>query len=282
VGNNQEGVLQDEDEDDQGELRSSPPPHLGVRQTIQRHHPVNNILREINKGVTTRSRVANFCVDYSFSFEPFKVEDTLWEPDWVVAMLEELHNFKRNKVWSFVERPKQNVVGTKWVFPNKQDDHGVVTSNKARLVDNGYSQVEGLHFEETFAPVARLESIRIYLPMLLTMISSYIKYVKSVFLNGPIKEEEYVEKPLDFEDKEYHNHVYKLSIRRSMSLSKLLKHGMNGFVIFSPIMVLRLVKLILLSSLESLIRICSFAKFMSMTYHLILLTNLFVMSLIRS
>jgi hypothetical protein len=78
-------------------------------------------------------------------------------------MQEELNNFKRNEVWSLVERPKQNVVGTKWVFRNKQDEHGVVTRNQAQLVAKGYSQVEGLDFDETFAPVVRLESIRMLL-----------------------------------------------------------------------------------------------------------------------
>jgi hypothetical protein len=62
-----------------------------------------------------------------------------------------------------VERPKQNVIGTKWVFRNKQDEDGVVTKNKARLVTKGYTQVEGLDFGETYAPVARLEAIRILL-----------------------------------------------------------------------------------------------------------------------
>jgi hypothetical protein len=65
------------------------------------------------------------------------------------------------EVWSLVQRPKQNVIGTKWVFRNKQDEHGVVTRNKARLVAQGYTQVEGLDIGETYAPVARLESIRI-------------------------------------------------------------------------------------------------------------------------
>jgi hypothetical protein len=68
---------------------------------------------------------------FVFSFEPFKVEDALCDLEWVVAMQEESNNFKRNEVWSLVERPKQNVVGTKWVFRNKQDEHGVVTKNKA-------------------------------------------------------------------------------------------------------------------------------------------------------
>jgi 4-diphosphocytidyl-2C-methyl-D-erythritol kinase len=74
-------------------------------------------------------------------------------------MQEELNNFMRNEVWHLVPRPNQNAVGTKWVFRNKQDEHGVVTRNKARLVAKGYSQVKGLDFNETYAPVARLESI---------------------------------------------------------------------------------------------------------------------------
>jgi hypothetical protein len=79
-----------------------------------------------------------------------------------------------------VERSKLNVVGTKWVFRKKQHEHGVVTRNKARLVAKGYSQVNGLDFDETFAPIARLESIRILLAMLLTMILSFIKWTSSV------------------------------------------------------------------------------------------------------
>jgi hypothetical protein len=180
---------------------------------VQRVHAVNNILGDIEKGVTTRSRVANFCEHYSFisSFQPFKVEDALRDLDWVVAMPEELNNFKRNEVLSLVERLKQNVIGTKWVFRNKQDKHGVVTRNKARLVAKGYWQVKGLDFDKTFAPVARIESIRILLAY--TTHHGFKLYqmdVKSAFLNGPIKWEVYVEQPPDFESEEYPNHVYKL------------------------------------------------------------------------
>lgn len=79
-------------------------------------------------------------------------------------MHEELENFERNKVWTLVEPPpNHNVIGTKWVLKNKQSEDGLVVCNKARLVAQGYSQVEGLDFEETFAPVARLEAIRILL-----------------------------------------------------------------------------------------------------------------------
>jgi hypothetical protein len=71
--------------------------------------------------------------------EPFKIEDALYDLDWVVVMQEELNNFKRNQVWSLVERPKQNIVCIKWVFLNKQDEHVVVTRNKARLIAKDYS-----------------------------------------------------------------------------------------------------------------------------------------------
>jgi hypothetical protein len=175
---------------------------------------VNSILGDIYKGVTTRSRVAHFCEHYSFvsSIEPYRVEDALRDSDWALAMQEELNNFTRNEVWNLVPRPNQNVVGTKWVFRNKQDEHGVVTRNKARLVAKGYSQVGGLDFGETYAPVARLESIRILLAYATYHgFKIYQMDMKSAFLNGPIKEEVYVEQPPGFEDSEYPNHVYKLS-----------------------------------------------------------------------
>jgi hypothetical protein len=174
-------------------------PPTQVRATIQRNHPVDQILGDISKGVTTRSILANFCEHYSFvsSIEPFRVEEALQDSDWVLAMQEELNNFKRNEVWSLVPHPKQNVVGTKWVFHNKQDEHGVVTRNKARLVTKGYAQVAGLDFEETFAPVARLESIRILLAYVAHHSFRLFQMdMKSAFLNGPIKEEVYVEQPL--------------------------------------------------------------------------------------
>jgi hypothetical protein len=115
--------------------------------------------------------------------------------------------------WSMVFglKTKANVVGTKWFFHNKQDEHGVVTRNKARLVAKGYSHVEGLDCDETFAPIARLESIRILLAYATHHdCKLYQMDIKSVVLNGPIKEEVYVEQPSGFEDEEYPNHVCKL------------------------------------------------------------------------
>jgi hypothetical protein len=143
--------------------------------------------------------------------KPLKIEKALEDEDWVMAMQEELNNFERNQVWTLVERSKTNVIGTKWVFRNKQDENGVVTRNKARLVAQDFTQVEGLDFEETYALVARLEAIQ----MLLAYAAHhnfklYQMDVKSAFLNGPIQELVYVEQPPGFEDLKFSNHVYKL------------------------------------------------------------------------
>jgi hypothetical protein len=131
--NDQGGDEVDQDKEDDQEIQGQRPPHPRVRQAIQRDHLVNSILGDIHKGVTTQSRVPHFCEHYSFvsSIEPCKVEDALRDSDWVLAMQEELNNFTRNEVWHLVPRPNQNLVGTKWVFRNKQDEHGVVTRNKA-------------------------------------------------------------------------------------------------------------------------------------------------------
>ena len=80
--------------------------------------------------------------------------------DWVLAMQEELQEFERNKVWRLVPRPAgKTIIGTRWVFRNKLDDSGVVIRNKARLVAQCYNQQEGIDYDETYAPVARLEAI---------------------------------------------------------------------------------------------------------------------------
>ena len=104
-----------------------------------------------------------------------------------------------------------NIIGTKWVFRNKQDENGVVIRNKVRLVAQGFTQVEGLDFEETYALVARLEAIRTLLAYVAHHnFKLYQIDVKSAFLNGPIQELVYVEQPPGFEDPKFSNHVYKL------------------------------------------------------------------------
>jgi hypothetical protein len=103
-------------------------------------------------------------------------------------MHEELENFERNHVQTLVEPPRDvNVIGTKWVSKNKQGEDGEIMRNKPRLVAQGFSQVEGLDFEETFAPVARLEAIRILLAFATSKgFKLYQMDVKSAFLNGVI------------------------------------------------------------------------------------------------
>jgi hypothetical protein len=119
----------------------------------------------------------------------------LKDSDWVNSIHKELNNFTRNQVWELVRRSKNyNVIGTKCVFRNKQDQDGVVVRNKARLVAQGYTQVEGLDFSETYASIARLEAIRILLAYACAHnIKLYQMDVKSAFLNGYINEEVYVE-----------------------------------------------------------------------------------------
>jgi hypothetical protein len=126
-------------------------------------------------------------------------------------MQEELNNFTRNEVWSLVERPKKNVIGTKWLFWNKQDEHGIVTRNKARLDAQGLTQIEGINFGETYALVARLESIRRLIAYATHHdFKLYQMDVKSAFLNGPIQELVFIEQPLKFEDPMKPNHAYQL------------------------------------------------------------------------
>jgi hypothetical protein len=106
----------------------------------------------------------------------------------VVAIQEELNNFKCNKVWSLIDRPKLNIIGIRWVFCNKQDEHRVVIRKKTRLLRKSYSQVKGLDFDGTFTPVARLESIHILLAYATHHgFKIYQMDIKSAFLNGLIK-----------------------------------------------------------------------------------------------
>jgi hypothetical protein len=104
-----------------------------------------------------------------------------------------------------------NVIGTKWVFKNKQEEDGEVVRNKARLVAQGYSQVEGLDFGETFTHVVRLEVIKILLAFATSKgFKLYQMDVKNAFLNGVIQEV-YVRQPPGFESPKYPDRVYNLS-----------------------------------------------------------------------
>ncbi|KAK1620384.1 hypothetical protein QYE76_025901, partial [Lolium multiflorum] len=210
--NRDEGQEDSQEPSPQADTRREDPT---TRHLRLKSHSLQNIIGDLKRNVTTRRQLANFCAHHAFvsKEEPLKVDDALKDPDWLNAMQEELNNFKRNDVWTLMKRPDhcRNVIGTKWIFKNKQDESGTVIRNKARLVAQGYSQVEGVDFGETFAPVARLESIRILLAF-----ASHHGFklqqmdVKSAFLNGPLHEEVYVKQPPGFEDPHFPDHVFKL------------------------------------------------------------------------
>nr|GEX10051.1 putative ribonuclease H-like domain-containing protein [Tanacetum cinerariifolium] len=144
--------------------------------------------------------------------EPKRVHQALKDPSWIEAIQEELLQFKMQKVWILVDLPhRKRAIGTKWVFRNKKDERGIVVRNKARLVVQGHRQEEGINYKEVFAPVVRIEAIRLFLAY-----ASFIGFmvyqmdVKSAFLYETIEEEVYVCQPLGFEDPDHPHKVYKV------------------------------------------------------------------------
>jgi hypothetical protein len=137
------------------------------RKLELRGHTLERVIGDLRGNISTRSQLAKFSNHQAYisMIEPKKIFEALGDLDWLDAMHEELNNFKRNSVWVLVEKPKEcrNVIGTKCILKNKQDEHGIVVRNKARLVAQGFYQVEGIDFGETYAPVARLDSICILL-----------------------------------------------------------------------------------------------------------------------
>ncbi|WVZ64504.1 LOW QUALITY PROTEIN: hypothetical protein U9M48_014007 [Paspalum notatum var. saurae] len=148
---------------------------------------------------------------YVASFEPQDVSHALSDPNWVNAMHEELENLERNHVWDLVEPPPNcRPIGTKWVFKNKQGEDGDDCEEQSEIAQ-GFCQKEGIDYEETFAPVARLEAIRILLAFAASKGFKLQQMdVKSAFLNGFIEEEVYVRQPPGFESARFSDRVYKL------------------------------------------------------------------------
>ncbi|KAK8681104.1 hypothetical protein V6N13_053511 [Hibiscus sabdariffa] len=173
------------------------------------------ILGDPSKGVTTRASLKNTCHHVAFisCIEPKNIKEALNDDYWILAMQEELNQFDRSNVWTLVERPNdKSTIGTKWVFRNKLDDSGNIVRNKARLVAQGYAQEEGIDFDQTYAPVARMEAIRMLLAFACHHEFKLFQMdVKSAFLKGFINEEVYVEQPPGFKDPKFSNHVFKLS-----------------------------------------------------------------------
>nr|KAJ0204922.1 hypothetical protein LSAT_V11C500296580 [Lactuca sativa] len=161
-----------------------------------RDHPVDRIIGNIHDGVRTRS----------------SVHTALQDADWIKAMQEELNEFERHKVWTLVPRPSgKTITGTCWVYRNKVDKDVIITRNKARLVAQGFTQIESIDYGETFAPVARIEAIRLFLAYASYM--NFIVYqmdVKKAFLHGVLEEEVFLNQPPGFMDKDHPDYVYRL------------------------------------------------------------------------
>ncbi|KAJ9541914.1 hypothetical protein OSB04_028420 [Centaurea solstitialis] len=167
-----------------------------------RDHPIDQVLGDPSIGVKTRQQSGNKCLYVSFlsEHEPTKVDEALADPSWVSAMQEELAEFEKHLVWTLVHKPsRKTIIGLKWVFRNKLDEHGIVFRNKARLVAQGYRQEEGIDYDETFAPVARLEAIRLFL--------AYAAHMNFQVYQMDVK----IAQPPGFTDPKHPNHVYKLN-----------------------------------------------------------------------
>jgi hypothetical protein len=182
---------------------------------VQVDHAASRIIGNINER-TTRLRVRNNShfthATFVATFEPIDIGHALSDHNWVNSMHEELGNFERNEVWELVDPPPRcKLIETKWVCKNKEGEEGEVVRNKSRLVVQGYSQKERINYEETFAPVAHLEAIRILLAFSVAKgFKSHQMDVKSAFLNNVLEEEVYTRQPPGFESEKYPHRMYKL------------------------------------------------------------------------
>ncbi|GJV65913.1 retrovirus-related pol polyprotein from transposon TNT 1-94 [Tanacetum coccineum] len=124
--------------------------------------------------------------------EPKNIKEAMADSAWIEAMQDDLHQFDRLNVWELVDKPfGKMVIKLKWLWKNKKCIRSTVIRNKARLVAKGYAQEEGIDFEESFAPVARLEAVRIFVAHAAhKSFPIYQMDVKTAFLNGPLKEED--------------------------------------------------------------------------------------------
>ncbi|GJS10750.1 retrovirus-related pol polyprotein from transposon TNT 1-94 [Tanacetum coccineum] len=150
------------------------------------------------------------------------IKEAMADSAWIEAMQEELHQFDRLQVWELVDKPfGKNVIKLKWLWKNKKDEDQTVICNKARLVAKGYAQEEGIDFEESFALVARLEAVWIFVAY--AAHKSFLIYqmdLKTAFFNGPLKEEIYVAQPDGFVDPDHPD-------KAKYALEILKKHGME-------------------------------------------------------
>ncbi|GJS49472.1 putative ribonuclease H-like domain-containing protein [Tanacetum coccineum] len=175
-------------------------------------HPHSQILGDLTSPVQTRGTLKKSKFGASAFVSYVHDQQRNNHTDYLHSMQEEMQQFINQKVWQLVPLPDGKfAIGTKWILKNKRDARGIVVRNKARLVAQGHRQEEGIDYDEVFAPVARIEAIRLFLAF-----SSYMEFmvyqmdVKSAFLYGEIEEEVYVTQPKGFEDPHFPKHVYRV------------------------------------------------------------------------
>ncbi|GJT75426.1 retrovirus-related pol polyprotein from transposon TNT 1-94, partial [Tanacetum coccineum] len=178
-------------------------------------HPIDNVIGDPSRSVSTRHQLQDeslLCYFDVFlsSVKPKSYKEALTESCWIEAMQEELNEFECLEVWELVPSPDHVMIITvKWIYKVKLDELGGVLKNKACLVVRGYRQEEGIDFEESFAPVARLEAIHIFIAFSAQMnMIVYQMDVKTAFLNGILREEVYVSQSDEFVDLENPNHKF--------------------------------------------------------------------------
>nr|GFA35414.1 retrovirus-related Pol polyprotein from transposon TNT 1-94 [Tanacetum cinerariifolium] len=180
-------------------------------------HPLEQVHGNPSKPVQTRQQLATdpemcmFALTLSTA-EPKNIKEEMADSAWMEAMQEELYQFDRLQVWELVDKPfGKSIIRLKWLWKNKKDKDQTVICNKARLVAKGYAQEESIDFEESFAPVARLEVVWIFIAYAAhKSFPIFQKDVKTVFLNGPLKKEVYVAQPDGFVDPDHPEKVYRL------------------------------------------------------------------------
>ncbi|GJT03250.1 putative ribonuclease H-like domain-containing protein [Tanacetum coccineum] len=198
----------------QSQILGDPKSSVQTRSRVQQHSEAHALVSYVQKQQRNNHKDQQHCLFACFlsQEEPKKISEALQDDSWVEAMQEELLQFRLQQVWILVDLPHEaKVIGTKWVYRNKRDERGVVVRNKARLVAQGHRQEEGIDYDEVFAPVARIEAIRLFLAFFSFM--GFIVYqidVKSSFLYGTIDEEVYVSQPLGFVDPDHPKKVYKV------------------------------------------------------------------------
>ncbi|GJZ52149.1 retrovirus-related pol polyprotein from transposon TNT 1-94 [Tanacetum coccineum] len=191
-------------------------PHHHLRKW-SKDHPLDNVICNPSRPVSTRKQLATdalWCLYNSVlsKVEPKNFKSAITEDCWFQAMQDEIHEFDQLQVWELVPRPDcVMIIALKWIYKVKLDEYGDVLKNKTRLVAKGYRQEEGIDFEESFAPVARIEAIRIFIANAASKnMTIYQIYVKTTFLSGELKEEVYVCQPEGFIDPDHPTHVYRL------------------------------------------------------------------------